>query len=69
MKAQSKLSMKQLDTLDTIHDLIQGFYEDNDNSYTYPLTGLLSELTKTDYVDEAYVREKVRLIFGREKEE
>ena len=68
MHPSEKLNEQQHITLNAIHNLIQGFYEDNDNSYTYPLTGLLSELTKTDYVDKHYVYEKVRMIFGREDE-
>ena len=68
MNPSDKLNEKQLNILTVIHASLNDFYEGNDNSYTYPLTGLLSELTKTDYIDKHYVYEKVRMIFGKEEE-
>jgi hypothetical protein len=62
MKPKEHLNEQQIALLNHMHSEIQGFYESHDNKFAYALTGLLSELTKTDYIDERYVREKVELV-------
>ena len=50
--------------LEQINSLIQGFYESTDNTVTYALTGLISELTKRDYNDPHYLTEKLEIIIA-----
>jgi len=60
------LSEKQRAILDRIHELMEGFYKDNDNWLTYALAGLISELTQQGQVSRKYVKEKISLIFPEE---
>jgi len=56
---------KQRRILDKIGELAKGFYEGNDNTVTYALTGLLSNLTNTAYNDPHYLKEKLEIIISR----
>jgi hypothetical protein len=55
--------------LGSIHQQVQGFYEEHDNATTYALTGLLSELTNSGHVDRRYVQEKVDILFTQTPED
>jgi len=59
---EGTLDQRQKNTLRIIRELFDRFYESNDNQYTYALTGLLRELTRTNYIDMNYVMQKIEVI-------
>ena len=61
MNLKKRMNTTQKFKISQIADIIDGFYEGNDNPVTYALTGLIRELTN-DYVSEGYLKEKVALI-------
>ncbi len=63
-KIKDFCNLQQQAILKQINELIRGFYESTDNSVTYALTGLISELTKRDYNDPHYLTEKLGIIIA-----
>ena len=57
------LSAKQFTVLRKIHGLMEGFWGDNDNPYTYALTSVIRELTSGDFISPEYLTEKLNILF------
>jgi len=54
--------MKQRRTLEKVREYMANFWQGNDNTVTYALTGLFIELTNGLYNDPRYLHEKLMII-------
>ena len=54
--------MKQRRTLEKVREYMADFYQGNDNTLVYALTGLIYELTSSFRNDPHYLQEKLDII-------